>query len=265
MSSKITIDPYYLAHHGILGQKWGIRRYQNSDGTLTEAGKKRYRAEDVESITDRKGLQRRLNDLDKAMARNTADVAYRVNKMVSTRNKTKKVEHERKALVATANINRGKKEIEKLIEKNQLNYDISSKNTIRNATKGRDILEGLGYTVALNALSIPISKVAGGALGLHGGSTAIGAVISVNTAKGKKYKVKEKKEEESSESKQKESGSGKKYNMDFLEAIQNKKLITQSGAKAEQKLDSEYKKYLSDPQKYWKEERHKLKDDDGLD
>lgn len=32
----------YLAHHGILGQKWGIRRYQNEDGTLTEEGKKRY-------------------------------------------------------------------------------------------------------------------------------------------------------------------------------------------------------------------------------
>lgn len=32
----------YLAHHGILGQKWGIRRYQNEDGTLTEAGKHRY-------------------------------------------------------------------------------------------------------------------------------------------------------------------------------------------------------------------------------
>ena len=32
----------YLEHHGILGQKWGIRRYQNSDGTLTTEGKERY-------------------------------------------------------------------------------------------------------------------------------------------------------------------------------------------------------------------------------
>lgn len=32
----------YLTHYGILGMKWGIRRYQNPDGTLTEAGKKRY-------------------------------------------------------------------------------------------------------------------------------------------------------------------------------------------------------------------------------
>lgn len=33
----------YIAHHGILGQKWGIRRYQNYDGSYTQAGVKRYK------------------------------------------------------------------------------------------------------------------------------------------------------------------------------------------------------------------------------
>lgn len=32
----------YLCHHGVKGQKWGIRRYQNPDGTLTSEGKKHY-------------------------------------------------------------------------------------------------------------------------------------------------------------------------------------------------------------------------------
>lgn len=32
----------YLKHYGVLGMKWGVHKYQKSDGTLTEAGKKRY-------------------------------------------------------------------------------------------------------------------------------------------------------------------------------------------------------------------------------
>lgn len=37
------MDDYnsYLAHHGIRGQKWGVRRYQNHDGSLTAEGRRR--------------------------------------------------------------------------------------------------------------------------------------------------------------------------------------------------------------------------------
>ena len=43
---------YELYHYGVLGQKWGIRRYQNKDGTLTAAGKKKYGADSYDKIPE---------------------------------------------------------------------------------------------------------------------------------------------------------------------------------------------------------------------
>lgn len=62
------MNTYYIAgypvtdelyHHGIKGQRWGIRRFQNPDGTLTAEGRKRYlEIEDSHTETNKRGQKR---------------------------------------------------------------------------------------------------------------------------------------------------------------------------------------------------------------
>lgn len=53
------MDGNYLAHHGVKGMKWGVRRYQNKDGSLTAAGKKKA------AKKERKDAKKEVNKLAK--------------------------------------------------------------------------------------------------------------------------------------------------------------------------------------------------------
>lgn len=51
MTYTIVPSDEYIEHHGILGQKWGVRRYQNKDGSYTTEGANRYRTGKISGPT----------------------------------------------------------------------------------------------------------------------------------------------------------------------------------------------------------------------
>lgn len=186
-----------ISHHGIKGQKWGERRYQNPDGTLTEEGRKRYLSYSPYKI------QRSLNKIDKRAAsvialRNEAaaksikyarkGVKY-ANKHGDSEKTTKKltkldnkIKKQKDSIASLEDIismydNAAQSRVNAALEKG---YDVTIKNKTRTIMSGKNFIESLGISLGSAALSILT------------GVPAI-AVVKQQKVKGNQYKVRKNK------------------------------------------------------------------------
>lgn len=167
----------YLEHHGVKGQKWGVRRYQNEDGTLTKAGQRKY------SVKTAHKAMKSLNKIDRKRAKLLTKKAISDIKYKKAHNKgkdEKASKFKERSKMASEAIKAGDALTKKLVsDATKKGYTVNSIDRTRYAHTGRQIVGHL--------LAGPVGNIAVSSLdayrALTFGSEAGGVV------KGTKYRV----------------------------------------------------------------------------
>lgn len=177
-------EQHYLRHWGIKGMKWGVRRYQNEDGTLTELGQRRY-ARDAEEkgynrvsgtgahykevgegkkkrnellTIDVKRYVREDNEREKAIADSGKQLADNLKKTVDASIRNAKADRPKMDLS-----NMSDKEMRDAINRAMLERQYNDMFAPQKSTRGREIasktLETAGNVLAItgSALGIALS------------------------------------------------------------------------------------------------------------
>ena len=174
-----------LSHYGVIGMKWGVRRYQNKNGSLTAEGRRRLRKEVRED-------NKKAFELGKKATLSGKALQKEYNKLQNTRlkdakkekkiyNRLKRIEaHDREAV---------EKHHDKLVEKYGKDFVSDIKKTKLGAisertVSNRDIFK---YAAAAGLLTIPISSIAGlvgSAVLMNSGAAYIFGNIASDTVLG---------------------------------------------------------------------------------
>ena len=141
-------EPYELTHWGIKNMKWGIRRFQNKDGSLTPEGGKRYNGSDYQP---RKSLGQKISDYKKASAKKK-----QLEKARAARAEKKRAEEE-----AKAKAEQRKKDVEsgKIKAKDLTSDELKDRiNRLNDEKRYKQLMEETGHTSVIETYGKKFAK-----------------------------------------------------------------------------------------------------------
>ena len=141
-------EPYELTHWGIKNMKWGIRRFQNKDGSLTPEGGKRYNGSDYQP---RKSLGQKISDYKKATAKKK-----QLEKARAARAEKKRAEEE-----AKAKAEQRKKDVEsgKIKAKDMTSDELKDRiNRLNDEKRYKQLMEETGHTSVIETYGKQFAK-----------------------------------------------------------------------------------------------------------
>ena len=160
MEYRIQRTEDYLSHHGVAGQKWGIRRYQNEDGSYKPGAEGRYDPEP--SGNGGRTLKNRVKA--KAGVYKDGDGNPYVSEK---RRKNRKNEYEQYEKGLERDKEKAAKKAAERAEKQRKKDEKMSKNSYKKIA-GKYVLKNIGYTIAGNVIGKAVEKKTGNTgLGLY--------------------------------------------------------------------------------------------------
>ena len=142
-----------LYHHGIQGMKWGVRRYQNEDGSLTEEGKRRYNTYSEKAERAEVRLKAANEEIERARAATQRYKDAKNDQFMKKSGETKRLKKEAKKLNSKRNAER------MMLEKRQAEWEKAK------YQKKADKLKGVANNTKVSAISPKAANVGKKVLG----------------------------------------------------------------------------------------------------